>query len=240
MNCGKGATPRWRSSRRCANRLVVLDAECRVGLANDAFYALLGETAEQIEGKHIWDTGHGIWAGLDVRRSLQDACPGKQPIVNLEMERSLQGRERTLVLNTKAIVRAERPSLVLLAVADVTDARQAEALRIDAETLRLVDKRKDEFLGILAHELRNPLAPMRFALEIMRRADGNVEKIDAGAPGARPPSHPHGSDRRRSPRCVAHHAGEGGAAQRTAGARQPRQCGRGTLPAGDHGVSAHA
>ena len=46
-------------------------------------------------------------------------------------------------------------------------------MRIDAETLRLVDRRKDEFLGILAHELRNPLAPMRFALEVMRRSEGN-------------------------------------------------------------------
>ena len=99
------------------------------------------------------------------------------------MERSLQGRDATLVLNTRTIVRQERPALVLLAVTDVTDARQAEALRIDAETLRLVDKRKDEFLGILAHELRNPLAPMRFALEILRRADGNTDEIDAGAPG---------------------------------------------------------
>ena len=157
--------------------LVVLDADCRIGLANDAFYALLGEAAEQIEGKHIWDTGHGIWAGLDVRRSLKEACSGKRPIVNFEMERSLQGRGRALVLNTRSIVRADRPSLALLAVSDVTDARQAESLRIDAETLRLVNKRKDEFLGILAHELRNPLAPMRFALEIMRRADGNIEKI---------------------------------------------------------------
>ena len=48
--------------------LVVLDTDCRVGLANDAFYALLGETAEQIEGKHIWDTGHGIWTEPEVRR----------------------------------------------------------------------------------------------------------------------------------------------------------------------------
>ena len=41
--------------------LVVLDSECRVGLANDAFYALVGETAEQVEGKHIWDGARGIW-----------------------------------------------------------------------------------------------------------------------------------------------------------------------------------
>jgi signal transduction histidine kinase len=31
---------------------------------------------------------------------------------------------------------------------------------------RLADKRKDEFLATLAHELRNPLAPLRNALEI--------------------------------------------------------------------------
>ena len=54
--------------------------------------------------------------------------------------------------------------------------REAETLRIDAETLRQVDRRKDEFLGILAHELRNPLAPMRFALEILRQADGDPAK----------------------------------------------------------------
>ena len=40
---------------------------------------------------------------------------------------------------------------------DVTEARQ------DAETLRAADQRKDEFLAVLAHELRNPLAPIRSA-----------------------------------------------------------------------------
>jgi signal transduction histidine kinase/ActR/RegA family two-component response regulator len=42
--------------------------------------------------------------------------------------------------------------------------RKLEATRRDA------NRRKDEFLGTLAHELRNPLAPMRNALEIMRLA----------------------------------------------------------------------
>ena len=39
-----------------------------------------------------------------------------------------------------------------------------------ADALHAADKRKDEFLATLAHELRNPLAPMRTALEIMRLA----------------------------------------------------------------------
>jgi len=45
------------------------------------------------------------------------------------------------------------------------------SLRKKAETeLREADKRKDEFLAILAHELRNPLAPLRNGLEILKLA----------------------------------------------------------------------
>ena len=46
----------------------------------------------------------------------------------------------------------------------------AEMKRI-ADTLRESDRRKDEFLAILAHELRNPLAPLSNALEAIRLAD---------------------------------------------------------------------
>jgi two-component system CheB/CheR fusion protein len=46
--------------------------------------------------------------------------------------------------------------------------RLEEALRQRAEALAEADRRKDEFLAMLAHELRNPLAPIRNALQIMR------------------------------------------------------------------------
>ena len=42
-----------------------------------------------------------------------------------------------------------------------------------AEAMREADRRKDEFLATLAHELRNPLAPIRNALEILRLAESN-------------------------------------------------------------------
>jgi PAS domain S-box-containing protein len=52
---------------------------------------------------------------------------------------------------------------------DVTERRQLEdGLRKLAADLSEADRRKDEFLATLAHELRNPLAPIRNALQIIR------------------------------------------------------------------------
>lgn len=44
--------------------------------------------------------------------------------------------------------------------------------------LRLADRRKDEFLATLAHELRNPLAPVLNSLKILRLADGDQEQVE--------------------------------------------------------------
>ena len=57
-------------------------------------------------------------------------------------------------------------------VLDVTDRKQAE------ERLKEADRRKDEFLATLAHELRNPLAPIKNSLELMKRAGGDPELIE--------------------------------------------------------------
>jgi signal transduction histidine kinase/ActR/RegA family two-component response regulator len=42
------------------------------------------------------------------------------------------------------------------------------------ELLRIADRRKDEFLATLAHELRNPLAPIRTGLDILRLRSGDA------------------------------------------------------------------
>jgi PAS domain S-box-containing protein len=62
---------------------------------------------------------------------------------------------------------------------DVTEREETkELLRRQAEALREADRRKDTFLATLAHELRNPLAPLRNALELLRRADGDGKLIE--------------------------------------------------------------
>ncbi len=43
-------------------------------------------------------------------------------------------------------------------------------------TLQEADRRKDEFLATLAHELRNPLAPIRTGLHVLKDGEGRPER----------------------------------------------------------------
>ena len=51
-----------------------------------------------------------------------------------------------------------------------------ESLRDANEQLREADHRKDEFLGMLSHELRNPLAPIRNSVHVLRHAKPGSEQ----------------------------------------------------------------
>ena len=66
-----------------------------------------------------------------------------------------------------AAIRRSQDRLLL----EIDERRRAEeAARRSEQALLEVDRRRNEFIATLAHELRNPLAPIRNSLEILRRA----------------------------------------------------------------------
>jgi len=66
-------------------------------------------------------------------------------------------------------------------VRDITDRKRAEdELRTLASDLADADRRKDEFLATLAHELRNPLAPLSNTLAILKRTGNHDESLRRG------------------------------------------------------------
>src|SRR5262245_18775638 len=97
-----------------------------------------------------------------------------------------------LALNTLGnVTLVERPTRLPALVSTVQTALRARARQYQArdhllerertaETLKQADRRKDEFLATLAHELRNPLAPIRNSLQILRMTacnDPTAERV---------------------------------------------------------------
>jgi signal transduction histidine kinase len=78
-----------------------------------------------------------------------------------ELERRVQERTAELALANQAL-----------------QTEVAERIRAE-EALRETDRRKDEFLLTLAHELRNPLVPIRNALEIMRLSGNQPTVVES-------------------------------------------------------------
>jgi PAS domain S-box-containing protein len=96
--------------------------------------------------------------------------------------RPSDGAVRWLQVSGRTIPVADAPPRRIGVTIDVTDRKR------DEQALQEADRRKNDFLATLAHELRNPLAPIRNAVELMRikgplPADksGPVEVIDRQA-----------------------------------------------------------
>ena len=75
------------------------------------------------------------------------------------------------------------PRGVILVFHEISESRQLQRqLMKQADALREADRRKDEFLAVLAHELRNPLAPLRNGLQIARQkltsGDGLTQTVE--------------------------------------------------------------
>jgi two-component system CheB/CheR fusion protein len=182
--------------------LVVLNEDLQVQTANRAFYHWFGASREHTQGAALSDMGDGAWKSSSLWPSLRATLSDQQEFETIEFEGTFSniGR-RTVLLDARRLAR-DGTALILLAFRDITERNnlnrqrelllaQEEGLRVEAQTaarvliqtqdslqkriaeLAAADKHKNEFLAILAHELRNPLAPLRNAVQILHRSPGD-------------------------------------------------------------------
>jgi PAS domain S-box-containing protein len=100
---------------------------------------------------------------------------------SIRFERELATKDRALELYAFRVNDGVQHRVAVI-FKDISERKRFEA------ALREADRRKDEFLAVLAHELRNPLAPIRSSLDILRMnasCDGifRTSVLDDGAPG---------------------------------------------------------
>ena len=147
--------------------LMVLDGELKVLRANHAFYVDFETTPAAVEGHIIYDLGDGQWNTPLLRERLLGVLARNEPMDAHELSRTIAAvGERMLSLNARKIRGdGERAELILLAIEDVTERHAA------SDILRNDGRRKDEFLAMLAHELRTPLAPIAHAIHLLRLVD---------------------------------------------------------------------
>src|SRR5579871_3183755 len=115
---------------------------------------------------------------LDKASRLAEALRGQPPWSDLPVVALTRGgpdssaalRAMETLGNVILLERPVRVSTLLTAVRTALRARARQyQARAHLAQLQEADRRKDEFLAMLAHELRNPLAPLRNALHIVRQ-----------------------------------------------------------------------
>jgi two-component system, sensor histidine kinase len=157
-----------RDVRRGADAVVITD---------DSIYGdSAGQLAETLRHQPAWSAIPIIVLAREgASRHLQQTASDALGNVII-VERPV--RAHTLLSVTSSALRTRRHQYQIRD-AMLDRERQAEALRISevelanqAEALREADRRKDEFLATLAHELRNPLAPIRAGVDLLASSPG--------------------------------------------------------------------
>jgi two-component system CheB/CheR fusion protein len=116
-------------------------------------------------GKQRWEAG---WSLIEVIRDYQILRLVILDYLQEVLDRPLRARESMAI--GLALDEAIAASAAIYVRRREEEIRQAEEARHrrQAEALQEMNRRKDEFLAILGHELRNPLAPVRNSLFVLR------------------------------------------------------------------------
>jgi two-component system, sensor histidine kinase len=149
-----------------AGALLLTDA----ALSSPGFERVL----EQLGAQPAWsDVPVVLLCSPDMQATVSERMPARLTNVTL-LDRPSSAR--ALVSAVHAAIRGRgrqyqtREQLQALQTAEEVLRRRERQLEALAEQLRRADRLKDEFLAMLAHELRNPLAPIRNAGELLERS----------------------------------------------------------------------
>jgi PAS domain S-box-containing protein len=133
----------------------------------DSGHTSFSENAPSVFGA-AWRPGGDDWSFLQAAdrarlRAIAGDALAQQASYRCEVELPGDGGAdaRWIEIRGKADSRAASPRSSSGIALDVSERKRAEM------ALRLADQRKDEFLAMLAHELRNPLAPISSAVKVM-------------------------------------------------------------------------
>lgn len=140
----------------------VFDLEHRFTYVNEALLSTWGKTWDEAIGKTCLELGYEPWHAEMHDREVDQVAATKKPIRNEVPFTGTGGRRIYDYIFVPIFGQTGEVEAVAGTTRDITDRKAME------DALREADRKKDDFIALLAHELRNPLAPIRNGLEILR------------------------------------------------------------------------
>jgi PAS domain S-box-containing protein len=152
--------------------IIVHDLDENISSWNKGAEELYGWTSEEVIGKH-----------LDALLQMEFPKPMEEILAQLQSEGQFSGEVVQIARDGRRMrslcrwVLDRGTKSILTSYTDITERRKLEdSLVARASDLVRADRSKDEFLAMLAHELRNPLAPLRNAAAILRTAGASADE----------------------------------------------------------------
>ncbi|HET8846086.1 MAG TPA: CheR family methyltransferase, partial [Ktedonobacteraceae bacterium] len=140
--------------------LVVLSEDLRVQRANLAFYQFFQVVPQETEGHTLDELGDGQWNSPHLRTLLAQVLTSHQSFRDFEVAHHFPRiGPKTMLLNARRMLRAyeqEKDHLLLLAMEDITERRKAQ-------------RQQEALLGMVSHELKNPLTAASLSTQLLHR-----------------------------------------------------------------------
>lgn len=149
----------------------VFSLDHRVTYANETLLKMWGQTWDQAIGKTLLEIGYESWHAEMHSREIEEVKATRRPIRGEVPFNGTFGRRIYDYIFIPVVGANGELEAVAGTTRDVTDRKETE------EALRDADRKKDDFLALLAHELRNPLAPIRNGLQVMRLAANDPDAV---------------------------------------------------------------
>jgi len=151
-----------------------LDRDARIVFVNRRMTELLGLTTDEMIGRHKWDFvfAEDVPAMQALFKRRQEGV--SEEVADIRFRRRPSGEVWTL-MSARPLYDPNGAFIGAVDLfTDITERRRAE------QALRESDRRKDEFLAVLGHELRAPLAPIMTAVRLLQAKGGQdpgLEKL---------------------------------------------------------------
>ncbi len=138
--------------------LMVINKKLEVLTANRAFYDTFKLTPKQTENKLVYKLNRNAWNIPKLKVLLEKILPTNTHFDNYEVEIDLPHLgPRTLLLNARRTYRqVNNTEAILLAFDDITNRK-------------LLENQKDDFIGIVSHELKTPLTSILLYSQLMEK-----------------------------------------------------------------------